>query len=349
MKFWATVLYKPLYLLSAAIILCLVLSVGWLLRVAQSNYVMVVLADHLWQASASDAYRFSNRSLLDSLSENKPLQALNRQIKQLPALDGLIGGDWAAGRLALAVADTQAATRALSPLRNQALTNPFLYLDHLQAIPLSEVLPYQAQNPAPMALQAVSDTLAAAYFMEGTSQSLRHAYELRPQDIAISHALWQGAAADHSTEAQKYLAATQNVTADALDAAHPQLLLNTISLVPDLYAAGIWDRDTTSSVVRYLVWRHPSTPEVADMVQALVDQDPAQYDWILLLAELSVRQGLFEPAEELYGHVLARDAKELAGSTRYSAQPTVAGYRHLDGRQTGRGDATAGTPFVYHP
>jgi hypothetical protein len=298
---------KGQILLCAATFLIFALCAGWLLRAAQSNYVMLTLAEQLWQASADDTYRFANRSLLAALPQDETLQALNARVKQSWLPDFAGQGNWATGRLALAVGDGQTARTALAPLQSQARTNPFLYLDRLQSLSLADSLAYAAQNPAPAALQAISDTLAAALYAEGTTSSLRRAYELRPQDLAVNYALWQSADSDRAAAKPQYLAALQAVSAEAVDAAHPQLLLNTLAIIPRLYAAGIWDLDTTRAAARYFVWRHALLPEVAAMVQALTDQDPAQYDWLLLAAELSARQGEYARAEELYQQVLAQD------------------------------------------
>ncbi len=201
---------------------------------------------------------------------------------------------------------------------------------------MSKVIAYHAQNPAPAALKAVSDTLAAAYFAEGTPQSLRAAYAWRPQDIAINYALWQAASTSHTAQTQQLLVTVQEVAANALATADPSLLRNTIALVPTLYSAGIWDRATTSGVARYFIWRHPSLPEVASMLQALVDQDPGQYDWSLLLAELNARLGAFERAENLYSQVFTADSSNwqavqgLAYSRLELAQSTGSSSRLAD-------------------
>ncbi len=52
-----------LYVVVVAVLLVFIVASGGLLRAAQRNYIMVVLTDQLWQASAVDTYRFSDRAL----------------------------------------------------------------------------------------------------------------------------------------------------------------------------------------------------------------------------------------------------------------------------------------------
>ncbi len=89
-------------------------------------------------------------------------------------------------------------------------------------------------------------------------------------------------------------ASRQRLEQFAIDAVAPvqRRLLPTVSqAVAALSDSGLWNRELTLRVARFLVWQTPEAESVHQLVVSMAAQQPADAQWQALLGELMLRRG----------------------------------------------------------
>ncbi len=304
--------------LACAVGLLLLLRGPGLISVAWRNAGMLMLRDGILAHSRSVSGAEPRPDLLKADSATS--QAL-QNLKRAVDLDSeSLQSRWALGRAALTLGDTVTATDALGNLRDSVQLNPLLYQDVLIALSYAgqpeEVIALYESFPPAQHTQVISDTLALAYLElsltsngPDNAETMVRALNLRPVDLSINYYLWRAAIkAEDVVSAASYNDALLYFPLEAVHPTNERLLDYVARIVPDLLAAGMWDRERVLNVVSYLTWQHNEAPGVEQLLKQLIQVDPEELLWPFYLAETHHRRGDFEEAAEAYRQLLGRDS-----------------------------------------
>jgi tetratricopeptide (TPR) repeat protein len=186
-----------------------------------------------------------------------------------------------------------------------------------QATAIIEELPNELRQISEVRDAATLAYLKIAEVSENSESQLEKALKLRPNDLYVNYHLWQYAqsqkiwdVADLHEDRLRYF------TLESVDSHNEELLDKSLTVIPELLNAGVWNQTELEGVVAFLVWQHFEKKTIVDLLQRLVDIQPHNASWPFYLGELYERRGDVAYAKLHYQAALALNPDDAITSER---------------------------------